>query len=353
MRLKSSSKDINVHHKRIKVGVVTLGIVFLCNMLFGLSQSIYEMVYFKFLFQIWRIAHDFTLGFLPIPSIYIIAPLFIGFFFYKPTKGRFWFLKAVVACLIWIVNVFYISWGYNYKQQSIYKTAEIEYVQLDSQYITQKFISQTQKLKRLIDSSPLDKYHIHYEDQIRKTQESLIDKWNIPTWGRVRVRKLFKGSLLHLRTSGIYIPHAFEGHLDNGLYIKQQPFTLAHEMAHGYGFTDESVCNFIAYLTCIQSDVPELKYSAELAYWRYLVGYYKYYHSKDWTETYKNLPEELKYDLDQISEHIRRYKDIMPKYRDIIYDKYLKTHGVRAGIRSYDLMIQLIASYEQKYGPIE
>jgi hypothetical protein len=34
--------------------------------------------------------------------------------------------------------------------------------------------------------------------------------------------------------------------------------------------------------------------------------------------------------------------------RDVIYDKYLKSHGVKAGIKSYDQMIELIAAYRQK-----
>jgi hypothetical protein len=152
---------------------------------------------------------------------------------------------------------------------------------------------------------------------------------------------------LHFRTSGIYIPHAFEGHIDKGLHEIQHAFTMAHEMAHGYGITDESECNFIAYLTCLQSSDMNIRYSAELAYWRYLAGYFKYFHRADWESIYNGLNPKLIEDLDAISSHISKYKDWMPKYRDLIYDRYLKTHGVKAGIRSYNQMILLIAAYRE------
>ncbi len=335
---------------RIKVGVITLIFVLLINWIFSLSSVLYNVLYFKSVFQVLRVLHDYTLGLLPLPSIYIIAPFFIGYFFLFKQKSRFWWLESVISCLIWIIIAFYLTWGFNYQQPSIYSLTKLNPVILDSAYITKTFRKQTDLLDSLLNmhlnlsvKGPLDKL----ESQLRINQEGIISKWGIPTFGRVRVRPMFKGSLLHIRTSGVYIPHAFEGHLDSGLYELQYPFTMAHEMAHGYGFTDESVCNFISYITCIQSSRPEVIFSAELAYWRYLAGYYRYFHSESWKEEYDNLSPKIIYHLNQISEHADQYKDWMPKYRDIIYDNYLKSHGVKAGIRSYSQMILLIAAYRE------
>ena len=50
----------------------------------------------------------------------------------------------------------------------------------------------------------------------------------------------------------------------------QIPFTLAHEMAHGYGITDEGDCNTLAYLVCLHSKNKAIQYSGLLAYLRYL-----------------------------------------------------------------------------------
>ena len=118
-------------------------------------------------------------------------------------------------------------------------------------------------------------------------------------------------------------------------------------MAHGYGFTDESVCNFLAYLTCIQSELPLVRYSAELAYWRYLARAYRGFFPQKWKTRYSDLDIHLRNDLVEINEHVSRYKNLMPQARDKIYDKYLKSHGLAAGIASYDQIVDLVAAYNK------
>lgn len=317
-------------------------------MLCKISPWIYENIYLKGLFQLIRIIHDYTLGFLPIPSIYLIAPLFFYFFYRKRCGSLRSFITATITCLTWIIALFYLLWGINYTQPSLNETLQLASAEIDSIYIKETFLEQTGLVTRLAQSNIEYPELVNIENEIRQQQEKLLSLWAVPTLGRVRIRKLPAGSLLRIRTSGIYIPHAFEGHLDGGLYYKQHPFTMAHEMAHGYGYGDESVCNFVAYLTCIESKLPALVYSAELAYWRYLARYYAYHYPEEWQDLRASLDPALNEDLEAIREHISRYKDLMPVMRDVIYDKYLKSHGVKAGIKSYDQMIELIAAYRKK-----
>ena len=92
----------------------------------------------------------------------------------------------------------------------------------------------------------------------------------MPHSGRVRVRQPWpNGFLLRWSTAGIYIPQTGEGHIDRGLLAVQKPFTIAHEMAHGYGVADEGACNFIAWLACSQSRDPWVRFGGALTYWRY------------------------------------------------------------------------------------
>ena len=324
--------------------ILTLGLNWLCNS----SVWVYETLYLKGIFQFFRIIHDYTLGLLPIPSLYLIVPSFFYFFYRKRCSNIKSFLLATLTCLIWIVVFFYLLWGINYTQPQLKTTLGLPPPQIDSSYIKTTFLQQTDIVTALAKSTKSQPSLKEIESEIRIQQEEILRMWKIPTVGRVRIRKLPAGSLLRIRTSGIYIPHAFEGHLDGGLFYKQHPFTMAHEMAHGYGFGDESVCNFIGYFTCIRSSEPALQYSAELAYWRYLLRYYAYHYPEEWKALKENLDPALQADLDSIRQHISRYKNLMPVLRDKIYDKYLKSHGVSAGIKSYDQMIELIAAYRMK-----
>ncbi len=330
---------------KLSVGVTTFILVVLCNLLFFNSSWAYTTIYQKSVFQVIRVVYDHTFGWLPFPSIYYILPLFIWYFLFKKGHTLKSLFLAVFTALLWLVNLFYLLWGFNYAQPSVYQTLEFEPITIDSTYISRAFHTQTRLVSQLSSQSLTELPRKEVEDNIRELQEGLLSEWGIPTLGRVRIRHLPPGSLLRLRTSGIYIPHAIEGHIDAGLFYKQHPFTMAHEMAHGYGFTDESVCNFIGFLTCIKSDEPLIRYSAELAYWRYLARAYRAHHRSEWADTYNNLPANIKDDLEAISKHVNRYKDLMPKARDKIYDQYLKSHGVSAGIASYDQIVNLVAAY--------
>jgi hypothetical protein len=39
---------------------------------------------------------------------------------------------------------------------------------------------------------------------------------------------------------------------------------------------------------------------------------------------------------------MRRYPDFFPKWRDQIYDQYLKIQGIKEGMSSYDNIIDLV-----------
>jgi len=343
-----SSKRLYIRKWNILNSAISvLGIVLLFQLVFAVSDSVYEWLYFRFCFQFWRIIHDYTIGFLPVPGLFLAVILLIAIGLRFRLKGRWGLLKTCVALLIWLINVFYILWGFNYNQRPLRDKYKLHTSPVDSNYIIRTFEEQTFKLSQL--SEQLDSRDIpgSMEAELRKAQEAEFRNWDIPVAGRVRIRKLWGGSLLHFRTSGIYIPHAGEGHIDGGLYKVQHPFTMAHEMAHGYGITDESECNFIAYITCLQSRHPLYRYSAELAYWRYLASYYRRLRPEEWKTVYADLPEGLTGDLEAIRAHIAQYKEWMPKYRDVIYDRYLKSHGVAEGIRSYDQMIVLIKAYNE------
>ena len=72
------------------------------------------------------------------------------------------------------------------------------------------------------------------------------------------------GILLRFNSSGVYFPFTGEGHVDNGLHPVSKPFTIAHELGHGYGFGSEDVCNFLGFLACVRSDNPAIRYAGYL-----------------------------------------------------------------------------------------
>lgn len=94
------------------------------------------------------------------------------------------------------------------------------------------------------------------------------------------------------------------------------PFLIAHELAHLYGFAAEDAASFIAVMALSRSALPEHRMSVMLS-------------------LLSNAPKELQ-------------KSLHPSYGEsitqLIYDRYLKSHGVEDGIKNYSAVYTLAMS---------
>ena len=71
----------------------------------------------------------------------------------------------------------------------------------------------------------------------------------------------FSGFLTRLGIAGFYFPFTGEPHYNADAPDFQLPFSAAHEMAHQRGVARESEANFVAYLVCVNSRDPFVRYS--------------------------------------------------------------------------------------------
>lgn len=339
-------------HRRSVVWTV-LAIVFLI-LSAVLSDAFFERFYYKGLFGWIRQVYDFLLGWSPVPVIYLV----ILFVLVRTLKWSFdwrkeripYQISRAVGGIAWVVALFYLLWGFNYHQTSLQDRLGFDLEGVTAEDIEAEFDRATKVLQLEAERLPA-----HYasdesivsipvkDHDLRTEVEEALRLLEIPHKGRVRVRQLWpNGFLLRWSTAGIYIPHTGEGHIDRGLLSVQKPFTIAHEMAHGYGVTDEGACNFIAWLACSLSRDQWVRYSGALTYWRYAAAEMK---AEKVKAVIPSLPPVVERSLLLIRANDKKYPDIMPAIRDAIYSTYLKRHGVKGGLRSYNYVVMMVHEY--------
>jgi len=354
-------------YKGIILGVGAL----LINFVFSQFPILADTVYYKGIFQVIRCTYDHTLGFLPFPAVYLLFGFLVwwlgqrlgviwdALIAKKPIKSKsINILSSILNPLGWIIFSFYILWGYNYQRTPFEKRMRFEKVSPDTTYLYDETIKVMDILvqKRgeiLSDSASFTMKNLpkNIESLLREEQELIIAKWGEPTLGRVRIRKLSpKGTLLRIATSGVYIPFVCEGHVDKGLHPLQYPFTMAHEMAHGYGYTDEGVCNFVGFVTCMRSKNKMIAYSGLLGYYRYLLSNLRTSATYSYKELRRKTPTSIQLDLNDIADEMDKYPDIFPDVRNAVYDSYLKSHGVKEGIANYNDIVRLVAQWQRNGG---
>ena len=124
------------------------------------------------------------------------------------------------------------------------------------------------------------------------------------------------------------------------------PFTAAHELAHQRGISREDEANFVAFLVCMESDDPYIRYSACLNLYEYVANALAEADTKRFYESYGALPVEVQREEAAYSEFFEKYRDnVAADISDATNDSYLQLQGVPQGSRSYNLVVDLAVAY--------
>ena len=341
------------YHKRSLVWIAIALLVLVMTRI--LPVSFFEKWYYEGIFRWIRVAYDYVLGWSPVPMIYIVV-LIVLFQIFRWAidwkKGFSYQMTRLLGGFAVIISLFYILWGFNYRQVSLQERLGFDLAEFSVEDVEAEFNRATEVLKneaqglpvQLTSDEAISDFKINDHD-LRPDVERALRDLGVPHTGRVRVRQLWPGGfLLRWSTAGIYIPHAGEGHIDKALLAVQKPFTIAHEMAHGYGITDEGACNFIAWLACSQSGNQWIRFGGALTYWRYVAAEVDDKKVKELIQTFDPV---IGRSIQLIRENDRKYPDIMPQIRDAIYSTYLKRHGVKGGLKSYNYVVMMVHQYLQ------
>jgi hypothetical protein len=137
-------------------------------------------------------------------------------------------------------------------------------------------------------------------------------------------------------TSGFTNPFTLETQLAPDLLWFERPFSQAHEWSHVAGFNREDEANYIAALTCLRDRDPVAQYSG-------------------WLELFLYLPQKRHYGRREFAPQVwadfaamrrRNAKFVnlsLSRFSWRIYNSYLKSNHVAAGVQNYDEVTKLMA----------
>ncbi len=340
---------------------ISLGaLALLIGLLLRAYPDVAESVYGKGLFVgiRWLLV---PFGLLPFPAISL---LFLGglWLLWKtaiiPLRTKTWawwsLIGGILSTIGALVFLFQFLWGFNYSRPTWDRRLNIEVQGMTTEQLTDEFLRATAELKAISgDLSDVEQLasrsNLDHESSVKPELRKVLEMHGFPLVQSPRVRIVRpRGILMRWNTAGIYVPYSGEGHVDAGMLPVQVPFTMAHEMAHGFGVTDEGDCNFLAYLTCRASEDRYVKFAGVFTYWRYVASEYRYAFPEEYKVVFDQLPELIKKLLADIRANDAKYPDLFPKLRNTVYDTYLKSQGVSDGLQSYSRVVQLVWAFENR-----
>lgn len=348
---------------------ITLGLIAIfIRVLFSLSPELYALLYRDGLFPIIRFIFDHTFGLLPFPAAYLFVPtasftlvLLIGVWFKKLLVER-----KVVRCLLKLCNffmglifVFLLLWGFHYARTpienvlglSVQNGMTTKELEEEINIIHNSCIDLRRQItKRENLALPDSIFPSCLSDTIRSLEKKTLDQIGCPVTGYVPARMIKpNGLLLRFNASGIYLPFTGEAHIENALPNYVKAFTIAHELAHGFGYGSEASCNFVAYITCIRSNIPAIQYAGQFTYLRYLLAELKKVYPDQTYRDFRDslLHPSLQYDLNHLYDIYDSYPGIADQFQRNAYDLYLKSQGIKEGRLSYNRMILLCYAWRK------
>lgn len=343
------------------LGLFALGLRFVLSY----SPSFVETVFSRGVFVGVRFVLDYSFGLLPFPIVYLFLLVMIFFAIRGILKVRSEKLNWKIRILRIIhgggaffgglIFFFLFLWGFNYQRIPIEEKLEFNAAPLDGVKLRRVVLRLKDELvlarsQVTSDTSVLAEGLVpaDLQPEMRTHLCDFLEAHGYPTPGRVRTSNIWPpGALMRFGIAGIYLPFTGEGYLPRDMPRFDQPFTVAHEMSHAYGFGDEGTCNFLAYMACERSQNPVLVYSGRLNYWGYVINEYYRMQPDSAKALNESLPPGIKADRRVLQEYSRKYRSFLTGFGRSVNHAYLKSQGVREGIKSYNRMVILVEGYNE------
>lgn len=332
------------------LGIVLFLIVLAIRFIFSFSPVAFESVYFNGVFPLIRKGQSFLSFLWVIPGFYVLVIGLIAWLIWRFPKSKNFkfFFKRLANLICGITAVFLVLWGYNYLDKGFAERMGLPH--------SSKLVDLSDHYLAVMDSAMV--YRAAIPEDIKTIVEveeipsdSLINSWvkevikdyGYPTSSDVFVQHVRPAGILRrLSIAGIYNPFTGEANVDNASPALPRIFTVAHEIAHGYGITSEAEANFVAYLACMHSNNPLANYAGAYALWRQMAGEInKTFPAESIEFLASQIPPLLWEDRQAILEVHYKYKGYFPGLTDKVNDTYLKVQGVEKGTDDYDGFLQL------------
>lgn len=146
--------------------------------------------------------------------------------------------------------------------------------------------------------------------------------------------------------TGVYTFFTGEANINVNFPDYTIPYTAAHELAHQRGIAREDEANFVAFLVCMESDDPYIRYSGYLNVYEYVASALASADRTLYRRSYSNLPATIRAEEVAYSQFFKKYKEnIAATVSQTTNNNYLISQGATAGTKSYNMVVDLTVAF--------
>lgn len=266
-------------------------------------------------------------------------------------KDRFIIPLKTLNILFILYISFKLLWGLNYSRPSISTQLSItdeKYTIKELVLLSNFFIERLNELQPKIN--PKQTYSLkEIKEKSVLAYQSMQLKQPFFTYTSSSFKPALNSwAISKTGVEGYYNPLSGEANLNMLLPAWVLPFVACHEISHQLGVAREDEANLVGYLTAINSNDVNFRYSANYNMLRYLLLEVRIKSPEDYETLYKKIAPGVLANFKAESDFWRKYNSQMSGYMNVAFDKFLKLNNQQSGIKSYQNIVIWLWNYHKE-----
>ena len=289
-----------------------------------------------------------------LPSIVTLSIVYIIRRTHPTFKSAMRFCVLILSCASLFFSVFVLGFGCGYHGSTLdqklgleKKPVSVSELEETSIWLAEGVTNEIKNIQFEEKSSSIMPYSLYQlNTKLLKAYDKVCDKYDFIQRLTSRVKPvMLSEAMSYTHITGVYTYFSGEANLNVDFPDYTLPFTAAHELAHQRGIAREDEANFVAFLVCINSDDPYIRYCGYLNMFEYVAPKINSSSPTKYAEVFSRLPEEARYEVYAYAEFFKKYEhSIAGEISESVNNGYLQMQGT-PGTKSYGLVVDLTVAY--------
>ncbi len=270
-------------------------------------------------------------------------------------RGVFVYCGTVLAVVALTLSVFVVGFSPGYHGRTLDRKLGIQRrdVSAEELYQTAEILAEkvNTEARQIAFSEATDFSVMPYDvEELSKklsvAYAAACDRYGFPQRLRSRLKPvMLSEAMSYTHITGVYSFFTGEANLNVAFPDYTLPFTAAHELSHQRGIAREDEANFMAFLVCLESDDPYIRYSGYLNLYEYVVSALYSASPELYAKASGLVETRVRLEMAAFSKFFEKYQDsVASEITETVNDTFLTLHGTE-GTKSYGMVVDLAVAY--------
>ena len=270
------------------------------------------------------------------------------------------YIGILLSAVMTLFSVFVLNFAAGYRGSTLDQKLELdrEKVSAEELYDTAVILidainRETAEIGFYTDDFSIMPYSLdEMNDKLADAYGTFADEHAWITHVNSRVKPVLISEVMsYMHITGVYSFFTGEANINVNFPDYTIPYTAAHELAHQRGIAREDEANFVAFLVCIGSDDPYIRYSGYLNVYEYVANALWSADKDLYYKAVAHLNREVKSEMTAYNRFYDKYREsTVSQVSSTINNSYLQSQGT-PGTKSYGMVVDLAVAFYREARP--